>query len=283
MDTRSTVQQILLRRAVPSKFKLLSTQVMYVLVVPFFFLCFSVIYKPFGLENLLSSETVSFTFNIVMIMCILLLVLLISRLILHFSGVMRGKITSMGWYRTWCAFEIVASAFFVAMYVQLVMKTNYQYLEVMVRTAYYLFLMLLIPYLVIELAVSLSSAREREEVPDMAQEKKMRFYDTRHNLKFVVDADMVLFIRSDENYIVINYLDGDKAKEYELRSSMKSVEEMCLENGILRCHRSYFINPRHIKALRKERENAILAELDVTGLAQIPVSKRYYDDIAASL
>ena len=283
MNTRNTMQSILLGRSIPSKFKLFSTQVLYILVVPFFFLCFTSIYKPFDLESLLSSEKVSFTFNIVMIMCIVLLVILISRLILYFSRIMQGRMTSMGWYRTWCAFEVVISAFFVAMYVQLVIETGYQYLEVMVRTAYYLFLMLLIPYVVIELAVSLSSARERDDVPDMAQERNMRFYDTRHNLKFVVDADVVLFIRSDENYIVINYLDGDKAREYELRSSMKSVEEMCIENGILRCHRSYFINPRHIKALRKERENAILAELDVTGLAQIPVSKRYYEDIAASL
>lgn len=282
MSTRNTMQSILQNRAILPKFKLISTQLLYILVIPFFFLCFMAIYKPFDLETVLSSDKVSFTFNIVIIMCILLGVMVVSRLTVYFTRLLK-KMHSMGWYRTWCAFEIVASAFLVSMYVQLMMKTDFQYLELLVRTTYYLFLILLIPYIVIELAISLSSAKERTEPRESSEDNKLRFYDTRHNLKFVVNADMVLFIRSDENYIVINYLDGDKAKEYELRSSMKSVEEMCLENNILRCHRSYFINPCHIKALRKEHENVILAELDISGLVQIPVSKRYYEDIAASL
>lgn len=283
MSTLNTMQGILQAKAVPAKFKLLTTQLLYILVIPFFFLCFVAIYKPFDLESILSKGSVSFTFNIVMIMCILLVVMIVSRLTVYFTGLLKGAMHSMGWYRTWCAFEVVASAFFVAMYVQLIMDTGYPYLEVMVRSTYYLALILFIPYIVIDLAISLSSAKDKTDMPADQSDSKLRFYDTRHTLKFVVSADMVLFIRSDENYIVINYLDGDKAKEYELRSSMKSVEEMCLENNILRCHRSYFINPQHIKALRKERENVILAELDIPALAPIPVSKRYYEDIAASL
>ena len=35
---------------------------------------------------------------------------------------------------------------------------------------------------------------------------------------------------------------------------MRAIEELCLENGLVRCHRSFFSNPPHIKVLRKDQE-----------------------------
>ena len=61
---------------------------------------------------------------------------------------------------------------------------------------------------------------------------------------------------------------------------MKSIEELCAEFGLLRCHRSYYVNPVHIKALRKERDGVILAELDVDMAQDVPVTKRYYDALS---
>ena len=70
---------------------------------------------------------------------------------------------------------------------------------------------------------------------------------------------------------------------YLLRSSMKSIEELCLTGGLVRCHRSFYLNPRRVKALRKEREGQIVAQLDVVGAREIPVTKRYYDAVAEQL
>ena len=266
-------------RPLPEIFKKFAAQSLYFSIVPFFFLIFAAIYKPFDTDTILSTPKASYSFNSAMIMCIILLVTLASRMILYFTRVIRHL--SMNWYRVWCIGEIVVCAFFVALYVALIGKFNLQYLELLVYSAAYLFLVLLFPYLILDLALNLTAAK-RANVAD-ATDSKLRFYDNRHTLKFVVSAENILFIKADENYITIHYNEGDKRKTYDMRCSMKSVEDVCEENGIMRCHRSYFINPKHIKALRKDKENAIVAELDTADDTLIPISKRYYDPLVQVL
>ena len=78
-------------------------------------------------------------------------------------------------------------------------------------------------------------------------------------------------------------MDADRVKEFMLRASMKSVENTVANHGLIRCHRSYFVNPKFVKLLRKNREGMISAELLHPEVPSIPVSKQYYDTIAALL
>lgn len=266
-------------RPLPETFKKFAAQALYFSVVPFFFLIFAALYKPFDMDTLLNTPRASYSFNIAMMMCIILLVTLASRMILYFTRVIRHL--SMNWYRVWCIGEIVVCAFFVALYATLICKFGQQYLETLVDTAAYLFLVLVFPYLILDLALNLAAAKNAN-VATVA-DNKLHFYDNRHVLKFVVNTENVLFIKADENYITIHYNEGDKRKTYDMRCSMKSVEDVCEGNGIMRCHRSYFINPKHIKALRKDKENAIVAELDTGDDTLIPISKRYYDPLVQVL
>ena len=64
---------------------------------------------------------------------------------------------------------------------------------------------------------------------------------------------------------------------------MKSIDEICQDNGLVRCHRSYYINPSHVKVLRKDKEGVILAEIESTNNIRIPVSKTYYNHLAELL
>ena len=64
---------------------------------------------------------------------------------------------------------------------------------------------------------------------------------------------------------------------------MRSVDELCLSNGLIRCHRSYYVNPSHIKVLRKEKEGVVVAELDMHDVRDIPVSKKFYTQLAEML
>ena len=64
---------------------------------------------------------------------------------------------------------------------------------------------------------------------------------------------------------------------------MKALDELCQDNGMVRCHRSYYVNPSHIKVLRKEKEGVIYAELDAQEVIHIPVTKRYYDRLSEML
>ncbi len=264
------------QKSLPKTFKRFLTQVLYFSIIPFFFLVFAALYKPFNMDTWLNTSKASYSFNIAMIMCIILLVMVASRLTLYFSRAINH--ISITWYRIWCAGEVVLSSFFVALYVSLIGDYNLQYLEVLVRAFGFLALILMFPYLFLEQLLSLNAVKEADD-DGAHQESKLHFYDSRHSLKFVVAAENILYIKADENYITIHYMEAGKKKMYEMRSSMKNIEEICLANGILRCHRSYFVNPVHIKALRKDKENIIVAELDTPELPPIPISKRYYEDL----
>mgnify|MGYP003305537612 FL=1 len=50
--------------------------------------------------------------------------------------------------------------------------------------------------------------------------------------------------------------------------------------GLVRCHRSFYINPVHVKVLRRDKDGIMYAELDADDVRHIPVSKTYYERIS---
>ena len=54
-------------------------------------------------------------------------------------------------------------------------------------------------------------------------------------------------------------------------------------HGLVRCHRSYFVNPAHVELLKKDESGYALAHLDCDGAKNIPVSKKYYDSLVSLL
>ena len=98
----------------------------------------------------------------------------------------------------------------------------------------------------------------------------------------MVAADAVLYIQSEENYLKICYLEYDEVKFCTIRSSMKRIEDLCERNGLVRCHRSYFVNKVHVQALQKDKEFTY-AVLDVPAASRVPVSKNYYEQITTLL
>ena len=101
----------------------------------------------------------------------------------------------------------------------------------------------------------------------------MRFYDSSHNLKIVLTPSAILYIAAEQNYVNIYYVENGRVRQYELRSSMKAIDELCQENGLMRCHRSFYINPAHVKVLRKDKDGIMYAELDADDVHHIPVSE----------
>ena len=81
----------------------------------------------------------------------------------------------------------------------------------------------------------------------------------------------------------IHYLDAGKAKKFILRSSMRALEETLSRHGLVRCHRSYFINPSFIKIVHRDDTGLIVAELKQDGYESIPISRKYQDAITKLL
>jgi DNA-binding LytR/AlgR family response regulator len=75
-------------------------------------------------------------------------------------------------------------------------------------------------------------------------------------------------------------MEGEKQKDYSLRQSMRGIEELMERHGIIRCQRSYFVNPRHVTVLRRDKEGFIQAELDIPNSKPVPVSPKYYEQLS---
>ena len=110
----------------------------------------------------------------------------------------------------------------------------------------------------------------------------MRFYDNQHNLKLVLMPSSIIYISAEENYVNIFYKENDRVRDYSLRSSMKALDELCQENGLVRCHRSFYINPAQVKVLRKDKDGIMYAEMNAD-VRHIPVSKTYYGQLSEML
>lgn len=252
-------------------------QLLHMIVLSVFFFAFMLIYRPANCVEFMGGEW--FGVHLTICSCIVFLAAVIMRLTYYYLPM---KI-NYSLYIFWCVAEIIFTAFFVALYIWLVRHKPMPYFEAFTMSFKYLFLTLLIPYVILALSLRLYEYHTRTEDQSSPTMNRMRFYDDRHNLKIVLTPGDVLYITAEENYVNIFYTENGKLRTYVLRSSMKALEELCQDNGLVRCHRSFYVNPAHVKVLRKDKEGIVYAELDDKDAMHIPVTKRYYDNLAEML
>ena len=260
---------------VPRLFKRFIPQLIHMLVLPLFFFLFVLIYVPFGLNSFFGNEL--FGVHVTVISCIIFCCIVVTRLLYYYLP-LRLNFTL---YIVWCFTEVFLVSLFTSLYLWLMQNSPGTYFDLLSRSFEFVLFTLAIPYSIIALSIRLYDLTNVKSEPSSAA--RMRFYDSNHNLKFVATADTLLYIGAEENYINIFYTDNGKVKSYVLRNSMKSVDELCLSNGLVRCHRSFYINPAHVRVLRKEKEGVVLAELDMDDVRDIPVSKKFYNHLAEML
>lgn len=263
--------------ALPINFRRKRTQAIHIFALPLSFFAFMLIYRPFNVTQTMLLGQFSFEINLTLISCIIFGSMFIMRMLFY---ALRRQIDTLT-YLFWVLLEMVVAVFFVALYAWLMEHAVDPYFLVVSRACKWVLPVLIFPYVIVTLALFLAN-KERQQI-DESESAKMRFYDERHNLKLVVATASVLYIEAEENYINIHYQEGDKMRNYLIRASMKSIEELCGTHNLLRCHRSYYLNPRHVKVLRKNREGTIFAELDTATPCEVPVTKRYYDLISSAI
>ena len=262
---------------VASIFRKFVPQLLHMIVLPLFFFSFMLIYRPMGIEGYLGTEW--FGVHLTIISCIVMFCAVAARIAYYFIP-MRINYTL---YVLWCSGEIIFTSFFVALYVWLVMNKSMPYYEFVITSFQYLFISQVIAYVILALSMRIYEYHNRQSTEQDGTTQRMRFYDNLHNLKIVLTAPAVLYIAAEENYVNIYYQENGRIREYCLRNSMKAIDEVCQDNGLIRCHRSYYINPVHVKVLRKDRDGIMYAELDADDAGHIPVSKTYYGRLSEML
>lgn len=252
--------------------------IVHALVVPLFSFVFAILYKPFAIPSVLEMENSSYTFNITILLCIVLGSMILTRGLLF---LLRHKISFDSlFYILWCLGEAVVAALFASLYITLMLGGEKGFFEVVGATFGRLAGIAVYPYALLWLTLELYAEQHKEEV-DAAS--LIKFYDEYRKLRFVIAPEAVVFIKSEENYVQIHYVENSKTKKFVLRSSMRALEEQMAHYGLARCHRSYYINTDHVKMIRKEPSGMVVAVLNEEGYEPIPISRKYQEEIMGRL
>ena len=259
---------------IPSSLLSLNTLLLHVFVLPVCFLSFILIYESQWMTEFLNTG-IGTIFNVLMLSSILIGVMAISRPVMTAVG--KGHRFTWWQYCLWSFLEVVIFSCFAALYMALIYG-DYGYFPALAQCLRLSFSTL--PYLYIIMALLFALIHPDEE--EAAEEDLVRFTDSTGRLKLVIAHDVLLYIEARENYVSIHYLEGEKLKEYSLRQTMRGIEDLMTKHGIIRCQRSYFVNPRHVTVLRRDKEGFIQAELDSTN-KPVPVSPKYYEQLSKML
>ena len=259
-------------------------QVKYAVIMPAFFFAFIFIYQPFSFKDFYDIGGKTWTFHLLMLTSIVAAVIALSRLVFSFLY----KYIPFKWwhYVIWCLGEVLVCAFFTALYTSLfyVKDGGMPYFTALPYCFEVLSMTLMYPYLAaILLRVIANKDFDLDNAGNSPEESLVKFYDEHKRLKLTIDPAAILYVSADTNYIQIHYLENDRVKTFQLRNSMKSFEEDAKKHGLARCHRSYYVNPRHIKVLSRGKDGIIYTEFTREGVGRIPVSKQYYDSLADML
>lgn len=258
-----------------------SAQIVHFLGLPLLFAIFILLYRPENTIAMLDMGRDIMEFNLVIVSCILFGTLLTTRLILFFLR----KVMHPGYlvYINWCIMEMLIFGMFAALYIHLMMGRTETYFTVVALCLSNFATTLIYPYAIFTAYLALTGTKEESVEEQVSEDGLIRFKDNNGKLRIVISSDTILYIEAKENYVDICYYDAEVLKRFTLRSSMKRLEPMMKSHGIRRCHRMYFVNPRHIKVLGKDAKGLMVANLDHPSCPPIPVSKTYYTDITESL
>ena len=261
---------------IPASILSVAMMLLHCILVPIFFLGFILISDSRWVDEFLETGNGTI-FNTLMLTSILIGIMCASRIP---QTAARKKILPLSWwkYALWSFTEVFVFACFAALYMALVYGT-YGYFPALGKCLQLAFGILPYPFIIFALLFALI----RPDEEHVAEEDLVRFADSTGRLKLVIAHDVILFIEAQENYVSIHYMEGEHMKEYTLRQSMRGIEELMAKHGIIRCQRSYFVNPRHVKVLRRDKEGFIQAEMDITNSKPVPVSPKYYEQLSKML
>lgn len=259
--------------------------IIWVICITVWAFLFPVVYMPtFGYRYDMLWNASS-TFRISILAAIVFGVTTGSRLIMYFTT--RHNALSIVEHAVWLLCELLILCLFCDLF--LCLHTHYGYFELLPKILICTSLSMLFPYSTLwlyfekiacsrQLEQSVSVIADLKTGVERANQNAVRFADDKNNVKLVVAPDRIIYIESAGNYVNITYENAGKVVRYSLRNTMKGIEAICTANGIVRCHRSYFVNLKHVKLLKRETDG-ILAEIDIAGVDAVPISKTYAGDV----
>jgi DNA-binding LytR/AlgR family response regulator len=247
-----------------------------------FALVFIYIYSPFGFGNWHNlTQWQPFAYWSMAVITGILVVAL-SRLLM-FVIYKSSNLTYLK-YGLWIAGEIAFMALFYTLFLKIVLKDASITFDLFRKSLQNTALIILIPYSVLWLYFSWQDKKEQIEMLSQGLTKKdisqnlIPFYDEKNILRISIKMENLLYFEASDNYVNIYYLNKEKVSRFLLRNSLKKLESTFTNSELLRCHRSYMVNFKKVKVLRKEKDGLCL-EMDTHESVDLPVSKTYVERV----
>ncbi len=99
--------------------------------------------------------------------------------------------------------------------------------------------------------------------------------------KLYLAAEKLLLLEAQDNYVAVYYYEKEEVKRSLIRSSLKRLEKQVEDSPLIRCHRSYLVNPKQVE---KISGNAHQLQIRLKGLDKIiPVSRQYVSAITTPM
>ena len=250
--------------------------------VPLFFFLFVLAYQPFNLDEFLAAGHGRYTLNLIIATLIVLGVMSLSRMLLF----LLRHAMDLNWplYGLWCVGEAVLCGLFLSIPLGIGWAGVRPYFSVMSLCILYNIGILVFPLTIFSMGVQLYVLYQRAaNAPSVDEKTLIRFHDEQKRLKLVLSSEAILYLEAEDNYVHIVHLDNGRIRDFQLRSSMRALEDILLRHGLVRCHRSFFVNAAHVNLLKKDESGFALAQLDCPDAKAIPVSKKYYDAMVSLL
>jgi len=87
----------------------------------------------------------------------------------------------------------------------------------------------------------------------------------------------LLYLESSDNYVLVHHQSNQSIEKYMLRNTLKNLENNLRAYNLMRCHRSYIVNPLNVNSQTKTAKGLSL-KLKSTAEIVIPVSKPYMSE-----
>ena len=133
-----------------------------------------------------------------------------------------------------------------------------------------------------DLNKTISKWQMNEMSEQKEQQDMYKIYDEKGDLKLIVRPEMLYYIESADNYVIIHYLNSDKMEKMMIRNTLKNIEWRFRDKTLVRCHRSYIVNIANVKML-KRADNELLLDFGIESLRPLPVSKTYSNEVMQRL
>jgi hypothetical protein len=238
---------------------------------------FIITYRPFGYDkwygNIGNLELLAGTAVVIIVGMLVIILSRIGMLIMKNSH----EIT-LAFYLWMVAAEILLlGGFFTALEI-FILHDQRSLFHLFFNAVQNTSLILLIPYVLSILFFAWKDIKRKlEQVVNQFRDPSEVFVpikDEKGILRMTLKSINILYLESSDNYVNVFFLDNEKVKTYLVRNSLKQMEKSLRDYPIYRCHRSFSVNLKNVKMIRKSKKGY---ELLINSPKEIclPVSKSY--------